>query len=155
MRSILAAWCTMLAAAALASAQPTRPNVLFIAADDLRTVLGCYGHPLAKTPNLDRLAGRGVLFERAYIQQALCNPSRASLMTGRRPDTLRIWDLRWIFAHVRRHHLGRCQSLASAITLALIFRSCSFKRARISGRASARLVCWRGSVSRSNSCQLV
>jgi iduronate 2-sulfatase len=90
----------MLAAAALASAQPTRPNVLFIAADDLRTDLGCYGHPLAKTPNLDRLAGRGVLFERAYIQQALCNPSRASLMTGRRPDTLRIWDLPTHFRQV-------------------------------------------------------
>ncbi len=70
-----------------------RPNVLFIAVDDLRDELGCYGSTPALTPNVDRLAKRGMLFERAYCQQAVCNPSRASLLTGRRPDTLRIWDL--------------------------------------------------------------
>jgi iduronate 2-sulfatase len=72
-------------------------NVLFIAVDDLRTDLGCYGHSLVKTPNLDRLARRGMLFNRAYCQQALCNPSRASVMTGRSVDTLRLWDLRTHF----------------------------------------------------------
>lgn len=72
-------------------------NVLFIAADDLRCDLGCYGHPLVKTPNVDRLAQRGLLFERAYCQQAVCNPSRASILTGRRIDSLRVWDLRTHF----------------------------------------------------------
>lgn len=70
-----------------------RPNILFIAVDDLRVDLGCYGSPDVKTPHIDRLAERSLLFNRAYCQQALCNPSRASLMTGRRPDTLRIWNL--------------------------------------------------------------
>lgn len=73
------------------AAQPM--NVLFIAADDLRNDLGCYGHAMVKTPNLDRLAKRGLVFNKAYCQQAVCNPSRASIMTGRRLDSLRIWNL--------------------------------------------------------------
>jgi iduronate 2-sulfatase len=68
-----------------------RPNVLFIMADDFRPELGCYGSP-AHTPHLDRLAAQGLRFNRAYCQQAVCNPSRSSLLTGRRPDTLRIWN---------------------------------------------------------------
>ncbi len=64
-----------------------KPNVLFIAIDDLRPELGCYGSPIARTPNLDKLAGQGLLFNRAYCQQAICRPSRASLMTGTRPET--------------------------------------------------------------------
>ncbi|MDR1960245.1 MAG: sulfatase [Planctomycetaceae bacterium] len=67
-----------------------KPNVLLLMADDLGTQLGCYGHPLAKSPNLDRLASQGVLFERAYCQYPLCNPSRSSLLTGRSPDATRI-----------------------------------------------------------------
>ncbi|UUO07787.1 sulfatase [Blastopirellula sp. J2-11] len=70
-----------------------RPNVLFIAVDDLRVQLGCYGDSIAQTPNIDKLAQRGMLFERAYCQQALCNPSRTSVMTGCYPHALQIWDL--------------------------------------------------------------
>ena len=62
-------------------------NILFIAIDDMRPEFGCYGSEVAITPNLDKLAGEGVLFERAYCQQAICSPSRASIMTGTRPDT--------------------------------------------------------------------
>ncbi len=75
------------------AAKKTRPNVLFIAVDDLRPELGSYGHPVVKTPQIDRLAARGTAFQRAYCQQAVCNPSRASLMTGRRPETLGVYDL--------------------------------------------------------------
>jgi iduronate 2-sulfatase len=64
-----------------------RPNVLFIAIDDLRPELGCYDSPIAVSPNLDALAKNGLLFNRAYCQQAICRPSRASLMTGARPET--------------------------------------------------------------------
>lgn len=64
-----------------------QPNILFIAVDDLRPELGCYGSEIAVTPNLDALAADGLLFNRAYCQQAICRPSRASLMTGIRPET--------------------------------------------------------------------
>ncbi|MAI71664.1 MAG: iduronate-2-sulfatase [Rhodopirellula sp.] len=66
----------------------TSPNILFIAIDDLRPELGCYGSPIAKSPHIDRLASEGLRFNRAYCQQAICSPSRASLMTGARPDTI-------------------------------------------------------------------
>ena len=68
-----------------------RYNVLFIMVDDLRPMLGCYGHSEMHTPNIDRLAERGTLFNRAYCQVPLCNPSRTSLLTGLRPSTTNIY----------------------------------------------------------------
>ena len=70
-----------------------KQNVLFIAADDLSCALGCYGDPIAQTPHLDRLAATGVCFLNAYNQLPLCNPTRASVMTGLRPDTIKVYDL--------------------------------------------------------------
>ena len=69
------------------------PNILFIPVDDLRPNLGCYGDPVAVTPNIDMLAQEGLTFTRTYCQQAVCNPSRVSLLTGLRPDSTRVWDL--------------------------------------------------------------
>ncbi len=84
--------CTLECARAAGNAH-SPPNVLFICVDDLKPVLGCYGDPLAKTPNIDRLARRGVVFEKAYCNQALCAPSRNSLMSGMRPTSTGIYDL--------------------------------------------------------------
>ena len=82
-----------LAALHAADTKPVKLNVLFIAVDDLRPEMGCYGNKIVKTPNLDRLAARGMVFTHAYCQQAVCSPSRSSLMTGKRPDATQVWDL--------------------------------------------------------------
>lgn len=66
----------------------TRPNVVLICVDDLKPLMGCYGNAIAQTPNIDRLAQQGVLFQSAYCNQAVCSPSRNAPLVGRRPQTL-------------------------------------------------------------------
>lgn len=95
-------------------------NVLFISVDDMNCDLGAYGHPLVKTPNLDRLSRMGVRFDAAYCQQPLCGPSRASLMTGLRPDTL---DM-----HTLKHELR--EKNPDVITLGQLFRQHGYFSAR-------------------------
>ncbi len=74
------------------TAQSSRPNVLFLISDDLDCRIGCYGDPVAKTPNIDRLAAGGVRFERAYCQYPLCNPTRSSVLSGRYPLSTGVLD---------------------------------------------------------------
>ncbi|OYW31404.1 MAG: iduronate-2-sulfatase [Chthoniobacter sp. 12-60-6] len=71
----------------------SKPNVLLICVDDLKPLLGCYGDKLVKSPNIDRLAARGVVFEKAFCNQAVCSPSRNALLTGLRSQSLGIYDL--------------------------------------------------------------
>lgn len=85
---IIFTWALLLIVSLTTASAADRPNVLFIAIDDLRPELGCYGSDIVKSPHLDRLASEGRRFDRAYCQQAICSPSRASLMTGSRPDDI-------------------------------------------------------------------
>jgi len=82
------------AVARVDAASEKKPNVLFIPVDDLKPLLGCYGDKRMRTPNIDRLAEHGVVFVNAYCQQALCGPTRASVMTGLYPDSTGVWDLK-------------------------------------------------------------
>ncbi|XP_061582393.1 iduronate 2-sulfatase [Cololabis saira] len=84
-----------------------RTNVLFIVADDLRPSLGCYGDALVRSPNLDQLASRSQVFLNAYAQQAVCAPSRTSMLTSRRPDSTRLYD----FSSYWRTHAGNYSTL--------------------------------------------
>lgn len=101
-----------LASPAVGEEAKARPNVLFLAVDDLRPEFGAYGKSYVKTPNLDRLAARGVTFDRAYCQQAVCSPSRSSIMTGMRPDSTKVYDL---VTHFRT-------ALPDAVTLPQLFK---------------------------------
>lgn len=100
--------------------RPPRPSVLFIMVDDLNHLLGCLGDSVVQTPHIDRLARQGVLFERAYCQFPLCNPSRASLLTGLRPSTLGINSLK---GHFRDAH-------PDLISLPQLFRQQGYFTAR-------------------------
>lgn len=119
MKHVLAFLAALLALVPITDAgeAPRRPNVLLICVDDLKPALGCYGDKVARTPNVDRLAARGVLFERAYCNQAVCSPSRNALMLGLRPQTLGIYDLSTNFR----------KSVPDAVTLAQHFRAAGYR----------------------------
>lgn len=98
--------------AATSAMAAEKMNVLFFAVDDLRPEFGAYGSELVKTPNLDRIAKAGITFQRAYCQQAVCSPSRSSLLTGARPDTTKVYDLE---THFRK-------ALPDVVTLPQLFK---------------------------------
>ena len=96
-------------------------NVLFISVDDMNNDLGCYGHPLVKSPNIDRIASKGIAFANAYCQFPLCSPSRSSVLTGLRPDRTRVFNLSYHFR----------QDLPDVVTLPQLFIKNKYYVARV------------------------
>jgi arylsulfatase A-like enzyme len=119
-RVFLASLGAALGASALAPAAPAKPNVLFIAVDDLNDWIGCLGgHPQARTPNFDRLAAMGTLFTNAHCAAPLCNPSRAALRTGVRPSTSGVYD--------NNQPWRNSPALAKAVTLPQYFTAHGYR----------------------------
>jgi iduronate 2-sulfatase len=103
MKQSLISFLTFSFLSILSAEDSVKPNILLICVDDLKPTIGCYGDTFAKTPNIDALAKRSVMFERAYCNQAVCAPSRNALMTSLRPQTLGIYDLATNFRKARPH----------------------------------------------------
>jgi len=114
-------WGMILLPWAAADQPSRRPNVLLITSDDLNRRLGCYGNPLIQTPNIDRLAARGLRFEHAYCQYAVCNPSRTSFLTGLRPSTVRVYA----------NHDDFRKTTPNAVTLPELFKQQGYLTVRV------------------------
>ena len=115
-RAVFSLW--ILSLGGMLSHAAERPfNLLFIVVDDLRPALGCYDDPIAVTPHIDALAGRGTRFMKAYCQQAVCSPSRLSVLTGMRPNSIRVWDLA---THFR-------EAIPNAVTLPQYFKKAGYR----------------------------
>ena len=112
---LIAVFGCLLASTAMQSAEPAKMNVLFIVSDDLNNSLGCYGNPVVLSPNIDRLATKGMIFDHAYCNYPVCNASRVSFLSGLRPDSTKIIDLTtptrtylkdWVFLPEYFRHKG-------------------------------------------------
>jgi iduronate 2-sulfatase len=119
-RGFLHSSMAALASPLVAAKEERKRNVLFIASDDLNNCLGCYGHTIVQTPNIDGIAQAGVRFNHSYCQFPLCSPSRSSLMTGLAPDTTKVWDLK---THFRK-------ALPDVVTLPQLFQRNGYFTAR-------------------------